>query len=294
MNYIQGDPFASPSRIRITVTQEKAGFPQSLFANQIRKIALEDFLARQVARAISGFNRKTSGMGKSGIIANDCPGQEILLRNAVLVSKESIEARLVIGLPAQGRTILGREAEKIFFEYLTIIVKNTLFYDNLIKEQLSRHVELVEDQEYLRQCLKDQGLIAFVANGSILPRKSGVSSEPMAENRAIRFISPPSLEKDFNLPNKGKISGMVISQGIILVVGGGYHGKSTLLKALEMGIYNHIEGDGREFVITISETMKIKAEDGRAVTGVNISPFINNLPYHQDTKSFSTQDATSN
>lgn len=292
LDYIQGDPFASPSRIRIVVPQEKAGFPQSLFANQFRKIALEDFVARQLAIGIRSFNKRTSGIGKSGLIANDCPGQEILFRTAVVVSRENIEARLVIGLPAQRRIILGLEAEKIFFEYLTLIVKNALFYDNLVKEEVSRHVELVEDQEYLRQCLRDQGLIAFVASGSTLPRKSGASNEPMPENSAIRFVAPPSLEREFSLPNRGKIRGMVVYQGITLIVGGGYHGKSTLLKAFERGCYNHIEGDGREFVITISETMKIRAEDGRAVMGVNISPFINNLPYHQDTNSFFTQDAS--
>ena len=45
-----------------------------------------------------------------------------------------------------------------------------------------------------------------------------------------------------DLPHRGKITGMGIRKGITLIVGGGYHGKSTLLKALELGVYDHIAG----------------------------------------------------
>ena len=85
---------------------------------------------------------------------------------------------------------------------------------------------------------------------------------------------------------------MGIRKGITLIVGGGYHGKSTLLKALEAGVYNHIAGDGREFVITDDTAFKLRAEDGRSITGVDISPFIKNLPNKKDTVHFSTEDAS--
>lgn len=71
---------------------------------------------------------------------------------------------------------------------------------------------------------------------------------------------------------------MGIPKGITLIVGGGYHGKSTLLQALERGVYDHIAGDGREYVITNDSAMKIRAEDGRSVEKVNIQPFIDHLP----------------
>ncbi|MBM6838315.1 ABC-ATPase domain-containing protein, partial [Clostridium saudiense] len=138
--------------------------------------------------------------------------------------------------------------------------------------------------------LNSKGLVAFVANNSILPRESGVSSKPLRDGK--RFISPKELEIEFNTPNRGIIKGMGIPKGITLIVGGGYHGKSTLLRALELGVYNHIEGDGREFVITEDTAVKVRAEDGRAITNTDISLFINNLPNGKDTKSFNTENAS--
>lgn len=129
-----------------------------------------------------------------------------------------------------------------------------------------------------------------MANDSILPRESGVSQRPM--RNAVKFMSPKSMEVELELPYRGKIKGMGIPKGITLIVGGGYHGKSTLLKALEQGIYNHIAGDGREYVVTCDSAVKIRAEDGRAVSHVNISPFINDLPNKKNTVDFSTEDAS--
>jgi predicted ABC-class ATPase len=114
----------------------------------------------------------------------------------------------------------------------------------------------------------------------------------MAEEEAVPFTSPPSLKMDVELPNRGQISGMGIPQGVTLIVGGGYHGKSTLLKAISEGIYNHVPGDGREFVVTNPNAVRIRAEDGRRIEKVDISPFISNLPYGKDTKSFTTEDAS--
>lgn len=71
---------------------------------------------------------------------------------------------------------------------------------------------------------------------------------------------------------------MGIPEGVTLIVGGGFHGKSTLLQALERGVYHHIAGDGREMVITRQDAVKVRAEDGRNIEKVNISAFINNLP----------------
>lgn len=75
-------------------------------------------------------------------------------------------------------------------------------------------------------------------------------------------------------------------------MGGGYHGKSTLLSALERGVYNHIAGDGREYVITDPTAVKLRSEDGRLIREVDISLFINDLPNKKDTHRFSTPDAS--
>lgn len=151
-------------------------------------------------------------------------------------------------------------------------------------------MHLSDDQQAIRQELKKQGLIAFVANGSILPRATGVSDKPMRD--AVKFKAPSSMEVKMQLPHAGEMTGMGIKRGITLVVGGGYHGKSTLLKALEAGVYNHIAGDGREFVITDDTAVKIRAEDGRSVKKTDISMFIGTLPNGRDTKAFSTEDAS--
>ena len=107
-----------------------------------------------------------------------------------------------------------------------------------------------------------------MAAGAILPRESGVSDLPM--KNAVAFRSPESMRIQLTLPHRGKITGMGIPEGITVIVGGGYHGKSTLLKALEQGVYNHVIGDGREYVVTRENAMKIRAEDGRSVLHTDI------------------------
>ena len=124
----------------------------------------------------------------------------------------------------------------------------------------------------------------------LLPRTSGVSSLPMKQ--AVPFRSPRELSVTLELPHRGAITGMGIPKGITLIVGGGYHGKSTLLKALELGVYDHIAGDGREYVITDRTAVKIRAEDGRSIRNTDISMFINNLPNGKDTVHFTTEDAS--
>ncbi|MBM7855378.1 putative ABC-class ATPase [Desulfohalotomaculum tongense] len=292
IDHVQSDPFAPPSRIRVRVPQDMAGFPGHLFKNYHRRAALQDYLTRQFARSISVISQGKTGSGKSGIISIDRCGQEILERTAMVVNDRFVEARLAIGLPARGRTIMAKEAISIFFDQMSEIVSRSLYYKNLHQKQLQRHIELVEDQAYLQSKLLEQGLVAFVANGSILPRESGVSDKPLTGKNVIPFRAPKSLEVTFELPNNGRVTGMGIPKGVTLIVGGGYHGKSTLLRAIERGVYHHIPGDGREFVVTVPDAVKIRAEDGRSVQGVNISGFINNLPFQQDTEKFSTENAS--
>lgn len=290
IDYVQGDPFASPSKFRVQIPQNITKFPPELYITPSREIAFRDYLTRQFDK-IAGTVSGRRGTGKSGLIALTKFGQEVLERTSVFIDNQIVELRFVVGLPAGGRSILGRQAAEMICEDIPYIVSKSLKYSALNPAECLRHVETVEDAEWLRQQLAEKGLVAFVADGAILPRRTGVDDRPLLDN-AIAFKSPPSLAVEFNCPNRGKITGMGILAGVTLIVGGGYHGKSTLLRAIELGVYNHIPGDGREFVVTNPAAVKIRAEDGRSVIGVDISPFINQLPQGRSTTQFSTENAS--
>ncbi|MEC4983462.1 MAG: ABC-ATPase domain-containing protein [Oscillatoria sp. PMC 1068.18] len=290
IDHVQGDPFAAPSKVRVKVPQTVASFPEQLYSCRSREIALRDYLIRQfdrVAKEISGKR----GTGKSGLIAITRYGQEILERTAAFVNKKEVEVRFVVGLPAQGRRILGRQAAAMLCEDIPEIVAASLLYDSLDKSAIQQQVETGEDADWLRQQLPENNLVAFIADGAILPRRSGVDDRPL-QDEVILFQSPESLRVEFTCPNRGKITGMGIPAGINLIVGGGYHGKSTLLQAIEVGVYNHLPEDGREFVVTDPAAVKIRAEDGRSIAGVDISPFINQLPQGRSTTNFTTANAS--
>lgn len=291
IDHVQGDPFASPSSLRVRVEQVLARFPQPLFQTKPRKIAICDYLTRCFDRAVKRFSAGSRGTGKSVLIFIDAGRQEVLERSAVAINDNYVEARFFCGLPARGRTVLGNVAEKMFFQELPAIVENSLFYEGIDQRELEEHINLAEDQEYIRELLSGQELVAFIADGSVLPRQSGISDLPLTQG-VIPFQSPTSLNVSFKTLNHGEIRGMGIPCGVTLIVGGGFHGKSTLLHALERGVYNHLPGDGREWVVTIKDAVKIRAEEGRRVEKVDISPFINNLPFAQDTRRFSTDNAS--
>lgn len=292
IEHVQGDPFATPSRVSVLVDGAQAGFPEELYRERHRRIALEDHLLRLYGRKIEAFNHKARGSGKSGLMAVSRPGQEILERTACQIDPKDggVRIRMEIGFPARGRTICSGELIRILFEFLPECVESTLFYRKISKEGVKKAAELADDQAYIREQLPKMGLCAFVANGSVLPRESGVSQRPMRSS--VPFQSPETMEVTMELPHRGTICGMGIRKGITLIAGGGYHGKSTLLKALELGVYNHIAGDGREYVITDDTAVKIRAEDGRSVKKTDISMFVNDLPSGKNTKAFDTEDAS--
>ncbi len=284
IEHVQSDPFAPPSACRIVV---KNSFPEEFYLNGSRKTAFEDYLTRAFYRFAAAKSRKR-GSGKSGVISILKPSQQVLKRSSI-VANENIEARFYIGLPARGRKIVAKEAEKIFFEILPEIVKNALEYKKEEHEGLLEHVKVVEDADFIRKNLRKYRLVAFVANNSILPRESGVSEKPLTN--AVPFKSPESMEVEFNCPNR-TVRGMGIGEGVTLIVGGAYHGKSTLLDAIAKGVYNHVLGDGRELVVTREDAVKIRAEDGRYIANVDISSFISHLPDGSDTANFSTANAS--
>ena len=292
IDHVQGDPFAAPSRVSVHVDGKAAGFPPSLYEIPCRRLALQDQLTRRFGQEAARASFQAKGSGHSGLVAVTRCGQEVLERTACQVDPKSggVVLRLEVGFPANGRTINARELEKLLFDLLPRCVENALLYRRLDAKALQGAADLAEDQRFLRQALPGLGLCAFVADGSVLPRASGVSQRPM--EGAVPFRSPASLAVSLDLPHRGRITGMGIRRGVTLIVGGGYHGKSTLLKALEAGVYDHIAGDGREYVITDPTAVKIRAEDGRSIRRTDISLFINDLPNGRDTVHFSTEDAS--
>ena len=292
IDHVQGDPFASPSKVSVRVRGRQAAFPKELYKERHQRVALQDELTRQFGRRAERFAFKAKGSGKSGLISVSRCGQEVLERTACRIDERTgdVTLRMEIGFPANGRTINARELEKILFEFVPECVRYSLFYKNMNEGKLREIIDLAEDQHYIREMLSELGLCAFVANGSILPRESGISAKPM--RGGVKFISSKEQEVTLELPHKGKLTGMGIKKGITLIVGGGYHGKSTLLKALELGVYDHIAGDGREYVITDASALKLRAEDERSIQKTDISMFINDLPNGKDTVGFCTEDAS--
>ncbi|MCI8516874.1 MAG: ABC-ATPase domain-containing protein [Hungatella sp.] len=290
IDHVQGDPFASPSSLHVEILHKDAGFPLSTYEKAPARRALEDHLTRQFSSQFEDYNFKAKGSGKSGLLSITRCGQEVLARSACQITDQKIIARFHVGFPAFGRTINAGELEKILFDFLPRCVENSFFYKRLDSRKVEQAIFLSEDQDYIRSYLRDHDLSAFVANGSILPRKSGVSDLPM--KGSVPFTSPDTLEVTLTLPHRGVIKGMGLRRGITLIVGGGYHGKSTLLEALQMGVYNHIAGDGREYVITDDTALKLRAEDGRSIRQVDISLFIRDLPNKKDTFCFSSEDAS--
>lgn len=270
------------------------GFPSDLLRTRQTRIAAEDRILRFFGQALHRQSRPGKGSGKSGKLSVTRPGQEILERTSChLYEDGSVRVRFNIGFPANGRRILARELERILFVTLPTVVNESLIYKNYtpkMKEELQETWQLAMDQTAIRDQLKVLDLAAFVADGSILPRESGVSQKPMQE--AVAFATPESLAVEVETPFRGRIRGLGIRKGVTFIAGGGYHGKSTLLEALERGVYDHIAGDGRELVITDETAVKSRAEDGRRVQDVNISGFITNLPNGKDTVAFSTEDAS--
>jgi predicted ABC-class ATPase len=288
---VQPDPFAPPSRIRVLYSLKKWKILADLWENRIRRVGFCDYLGRRIREALQAGPKKFSAGGKNGPFHIEAGGPEILERTAVVIEDDTLEIRLTVSLPAAGRTVLGMEAAGLFFEELPRIFQQGVHALPQKVLEVKRFVDAYEDQEWLRGRLADHKIVAFIPDGAVLPRESGISNRPQAMG-VVSFRSPEELTLSFHLPHKGPLAGMGLPEGVTLIVGGGFHGKSTLLRALELGVYSHIPGDGREYAVTDPTAVKIRAEDGRPVEKVNISPFIRTLPLLQDTTRFSTDNAS--
>ena len=287
---IQGDPFAAPSQCRVVIPQAIAGYPSQLFANKAREIALRDYINRACYQKASRFSSH-QGSGKSGSISIAKPSQVMLKRTAVLINSDRVEVRFTVGLPAYGRRIAGHEAVELLCDRTPAWIEASALYQAFNPAQVQTHLETAEDAIALRSQLEANHWVAFIADGAILPRESGVSDRPLTQS-PLPFAAPESLRVTLETPYSGAVSGLALPEGVTLIVGGGFHGKSTLLQAIQQGIYNHIPGDGREKVVTLESAMKIRSEEGRSVQGVDLSPFINHLPFQESTRSFCTNNAS--
>jgi predicted ABC-class ATPase len=292
IDHVQGDPFAEPSRIRLLLPHDFVDLPDEAFRSPARALGTAALLARTfswAARRLEGG----AGSGKSGEFRMEDPGQLVLPQTAVQVHDDgSVEARFTVGMPANGRRILGHEAARLFETEVPTLISSTLRASAHADETLRAHAEVNEDADALRAALPESGLIGFVADGAHLPRISGIDERPLQDESLVPFQAPESMSVTIEVPNAGALRGMGVRPGVTLIVGGGFHGKSTLLRALESGVYNHRPGDGREFVVSRVDAVKVRAEDGRSVAGVDISSFIGALPYGRDTTDFSTPNAS--
>jgi len=287
LDHVQGDPFATPSRLRIQLSAQVHQIPESLRDTPVRRIALADYLLRCFADAVPRGDR--SGSGKSGLVLVDDGGAEILMRSGCAFVDDTLELRVRAGLPARGRRILGRQAAQLLAEDLPAAARR-IAWPRIDQDAAQRFVRLAEDHAHLQGLLAERDLVAFVRDGAILPRASGVSSAPMRD--AVPFESPPSLRVTLPTLHHGEVTGMGLPRGVTLITGGGFHGKTTLLEAICRGIDPHIPGDGREWVVTSPDAIKLRSEDGRSVVGVDLRPFIGDLPGDRDTARFSTPDAS--
>ena len=300
---VQPDPYAPPTRIRLEIPADLPGLEiladRGLVGTVDRRLAVRDFLTRELH---AGF--------KGTALSIASPGQEILERSAVVLLPDAdpqedgedgeqaasaaawtLEIRARMALPARGRSIQGHEAARIVSRDLTREVGTALDLTGRRAERLTAHVAALEDHRALARAVRENGWVSFLADGAELPRLSGVSDAPMRTG-AVPLRAPEPLAAVVELPHAGRVRGTAIGSGVTVIVGGGYHGKSTLLAAIERGVYPHVPGDGRELVATVPDAVKVRAADGRAVTGVDLSPFISHLPGGRDTTAFTTKNAS--
>lgn len=293
---VQVDPFAPPSLMRVRLDRTLTGIPDDLLADRAGRIAAGDFLTRAFARAASSLlgggsrSPRRAERDTPPPIMIGTPGQQVLERTSVVFTDAEVDVRITVALPAAGRRIKGRRAAGLLCEELPQIVVDALVA-RLDLDALRAHVTLYRDQLHLRDQLKTRGLVSFVADGALLPRRSGDSDLPLTDG-GVPFRSPDILRTSFDLPSGRRVAGMGVPEGITVIIGGGYHGKSTLLRAIERGVYPHVSGDGREWVLTRPDAVAIRAEDGRSTASVDISPFINDLPSGTDTRTFTTTNAS--
>jgi len=275
--HIQGDPHAQPSRIMLSAKMTSLGFHADLYSNQEKETALADFLLRQFTETAENIDIVKAH-------------SQIMQRNSLYIEKGIVRILASINLPGEGRRIEGDKASELLIGTLSDWVTRAMYWNNCDKKKCKTHVQCLANRNFLLAQLAEKKLAAFVPNDAILPRESGASEAPLPD--AVPFASPPELLMHLDLPNGEQVAGMGIPCGVTVIAGGGFHGKSTLLHALEEAVYPHIPGDGRELIVIDQSATPIKTEEGRVVNETNISPLVRELPLQGSTEKFTTKNAS--
>ncbi|AEM38129.1 ABC transporter, ATPase, predicted [Pyrolobus fumarii 1A] len=278
---VQGDPYAPPSVLEVRGRLHLKGLASRY------PVATADYAYRFLRSRLARLSRKR-GSGHSGYLGLPKPSNAMIRRSGFEVHQDYFIARFWFGLPARGRRILGYEAARMLEDSIDAVC-STIRVLEKGNSSLEEHVKVYAVQEYLRSLLPRHRLVAFIGNGSILPRRCGWCEEPLAN--AIPFESPSSMRIELETP-WGTYEGMGIPRGFTVITGHPFHGKTTLLEAIAAGVYNHVKGDGRETVVSLRSAYWIEAEDGRPVHCRDVSPLITRLPGNNDTTCFTTSDAS--
>ena len=296
---IQGSPGANPASIaNLSIPIKASGLPEQSLATSFAQLALADFLIRRFNQGIVKFVQQNRGKDGSGSFHTIELSQKMLQRDCVLFSKNSIELRFIFSLPANGsggRQFDAKQTWLMFEQELSPLVDFTFFYHGYSEASqnlLNKFLAVQKNRQAIKHYMKKNGLCVFISNGALLPRLSGIDDKPDLAEKIEKFQSPKTLLVEIPLHENSTIKGMGIKQGITCITGGGYHGKSTLLQAILAGVYAHIPGDGREYIVTRDDAVFTRAEEGRSIRQVNISPFIRQLPNGKKTENFSTDNAS--
>jgi predicted ABC-class ATPase len=270
------DPIGTPVPVRVRMDQAEAQVPRELWSTPARQAALEDFIGRRWHDAARRVGRARGGRG--GIFI-DPGGQAILPRTNCALTEDSVEIRAHVVLPAEGRKASGRLSQPLWFEDLGQIADAALVFAPHASEAV-RQVHVAEDYAVLRGLLAERGLVAFIADGAVLPRDPDGDRPALAH--LVTFQAPPELSVTLEVPHRGSLSGLGIPRGVTVILGPAFSGRSTLLRAIASAVYPHVQGDGREYCTTVPDAVWILADGSRRIEGVNLTPFISVLPGGED------------
>ena len=287
--HVQGDPYAPASRVMIKSSLQMLGFPGEWGGSFERRLALSDYLYRRLSAVV-----REKFPGKDAAVVFDSAGPEMLVRNALWVDNGELRACLQVRLPGDGRKIQAEDAAEILTMVLPDLVSSALYNSGKLKpegveSELLEHYRVLAERKDILSQLEERGLCAFVPDGAVLPRASGLSEAPM--EGAVPFVSPAEMAVTFSA-NGREIRGMGIPKGVTVITGGAFHGKSTLLQALTKAVYPHVPGDGREGIVVSETAVRVGVEDGRSVRGTDLSQFVRDLPGGISTKNFTTACAS--
>ena len=287
--HVQGDPFAPASRVLIKSSLQTLGFSGEWSSSFERRLALSDYLYRRLGALV-----KEKYPERDAAVVFDTAGPEMLVRNSLWVDNGELRACLQVRLPGDGRKIQAEDAAEILTMVLPDLVSAGLYNSGKskpegVEPELLEHYRVLSERKAILEELYKRDLVAFVPDGAVLPRASGLSELPM--EGAIPFVAPAEMEVVLDVCGR-KIRGMGIPKGVTVISGGAFHGKSTLLQSLTKAVYPHIPGDGREGIVVNESAVRVGVEDGRSVRGIDLSQFVRDLPGGISTKNFTTACAS--